>query len=59
MDYLFEKVKHRNIFFLSKEEVVLSSGGFSSWKIWGVCVCVCGVGGGGGGGGGGHNHLDT
>ena len=48
---IYLKKLNTEIFFLSKEEVVLSSGGFSSWKIGGVCVCV-GVGGGGGGGGG-------
>ena len=37
MNFFFEKVKYRNIyiFFLSKEEVVLSSEGFFSQKIGG------------------------
>ena len=45
---IYLKKLNTEIFFLSKEEVVLSSGGFSSWKIGGVCVCVwCGGEGGG------------
>ena len=45
------KKLNTEIFFLSKEEVVLSSEGFFSQKIGG--------GWGKGGGGGRHNHLDT
>ena len=58
MDYLFEKVKHRNIFFYQRRKWYLVPGVSLLGKLEG-CVCVCVVWGGGGRGGGCHNHLET